>query len=82
MTDIATLTAEHDRLRAALESTKAWMEQLRDLHQRREDGLTAWPMPGMNARYREICAALADTSPAPAESEEKPAANRAEKVQP
>lgn len=60
-----------DRLRAALENVKAWAEQLRDLHQRSGDKRTAWPMPGMDARYRETCEALATPSKPSAHGEER-----------
>jgi hypothetical protein len=42
-------------------SVKKWMEQLRDLHQGNPDHKTAWPLPGMSARYAEVCAALSKT---------------------
>lgn len=55
----AALIAAAPAMFEALENTKAWMKQLRALHGAREGVRTAWPMPGMDARYRELCAALA-----------------------
>lgn len=55
----ARLIAAAPEMYEALLSVKAWLEQLRDLHKASENNRTEWPMPGMSARYREVCAALA-----------------------
>lgn len=56
---VALLIAAAPEMYEALLSVKAWLEQLRDLHKASENNHTEWPMPGMSARYREVCAALA-----------------------
>lgn len=43
---------------ATLNSVKLWMETMRSLHQGKGDTRTTWPLPGMDARYREVCAAI------------------------
>jgi hypothetical protein len=47
----AQLIAAAPEMLAALESCKQWMEQLRAVRGQ-------WEAPGMEARYREVCAAI------------------------
>lgn len=54
----AILIVEAPNMAATLRSVKEWLEMLHALHQSKPDRRTEWPMPGMGARYREVCEAL------------------------